>query len=789
MRIPAFLLRKKPPEESIPFRLATLLTVMSGILAILHEEGWPAFTWLTVAATVAGFVLSYRRRTHTNWVIKIFLSLFMLVAFVRFLFDLSESANDPRVPLANLLLWLQTLHSYDLPGRRDLNYSLLTGFILVCVAAVLSHDMSYVPYLLAFLCGAMYTLVLNACSLSAEKRRVLGPPLGIRALSRLVTGLASGMVACGVIFFFLIPRSTGMKIHPMPMLLRFIPQKTDHGQIENPGYPSMGGRIPLLHRQHFDPDSYSGFNSFLDLNLRGHLSDDVVMRVRTSEETYYRGLAFNHYDGRIWTMTHDDLRRIIAPSPPLLLNVDGVGDHDIVQIFYLEKDMPNIIFSAYHLSQLFFPSDIVYVDSHAGVRTDFPLQSGTVYSCISTVRTLHPSVIRRLARVQRPVNQLWKKAARYNLQLPSIVPPQVKRLAETVTARYRGSFARAQAILTYLQTHCRYSLDIPPYDPHQDMVSQFLFHYREGFCEQFATAMVVLCREVGIPARLVTGYLPGTYNPFTGYYEVHASDAHAWCEVLVDRFGWVEFDPSPGYSATPQSHRHVQTRTVFDAVLTYLAERLGLRSPALWEIVRALFAATIVFVNRSSLAGRILEFCFAALLLTGLVRLGKWTFRLIVERLGYVGGTSGLLARLRAIFLPAGRLAPGRTGTSTDGVSVAWRAMADALCREGLEPTPAQTPGEFAARACERHPDLEVAIRELADRYDVVRYSVHHPSEIEVQRAQELLRTILVSLQEASRRGASGALPARRTSGSPPRGENRTSTRKESGAPVPDREE
>jgi hypothetical protein len=89
--------------------------------------------------------------------------------------------------------------------------------------------------------------------------------------------------------------------------------------------------------------------------------------------------------------------------------------------------------------------------------------------------------------------------------------------------------------------------------PDTDAVDQFLFVDKRGVCEHFTSAMVVLLRAAGIPARFVVGYGSGTYNAITGYYEVHANDAHAWVEVYFPGLEWVPFDPTPGWTGDPQT--------------------------------------------------------------------------------------------------------------------------------------------------------------------------------------------------------------------------------------------
>jgi hypothetical protein len=78
-------------------------------------------------------------------------------------------------------------------------------------------------------------------------------------------------------------------------------------------------------------------------------------------------------------------------------------------------------------------------------------------------------------------------------------------------------------------------------------VDRFLFDDRAGYCEQFATAEVLMLRGLGIPARLATGYAPGEYAPLLHQAIVRERDAHAWVEVWLDGHGWVPMDPSPGF--------------------------------------------------------------------------------------------------------------------------------------------------------------------------------------------------------------------------------------------------
>jgi hypothetical protein len=133
------------------------------------------------------------------------------------------------------------------------------------------------------------------------------------------------------------------------------------------------------------------------------------------------------------------------------------------------------------------------------------------------------------------------------LQLPPL-DPRIQQLAEQVTAGSRNEFDKALSIEQYLMAHYSYTLDLS--GPRaEDPLANFLFVRRSGHCEYFASAMTVMLRAVGIPARYVTGFLPGQYNDLGGDYIIRESDAHTWVEVYFPSYGWITFDPTPGGGA------------------------------------------------------------------------------------------------------------------------------------------------------------------------------------------------------------------------------------------------
>ncbi len=123
------------------------------------------------------------------------------------------------------------------------------------------------------------------------------------------------------------------------------------------------------------------------------------------------------------------------------------------------------------------------------------------------------------------------------------ITPRIAVLARQ--AMGQGTAAeRTRRLESYLMDNYTYTLDFVGRSA-ATPIEDFLFRYRSGQCEYFASSMVLMLRSQGIPARLVTGFLGGEYNPFEGYYIVRDNNAHAWVEAYVAGEGWRIFDPTP----------------------------------------------------------------------------------------------------------------------------------------------------------------------------------------------------------------------------------------------------
>jgi transglutaminase-like putative cysteine protease len=130
------------------------------------------------------------------------------------------------------------------------------------------------------------------------------------------------------------------------------------------------------------------------------------------------------------------------------------------------------------------------------------------------------------------------------LQLPPSLPARVASLAAQIANGATDPYDRALRLQDYLRITYTYRLDVPPPPAGRDAVDYFLYEAPGGFCSYYASAMAVMLRTLGVPARVATGYAMGEYDQGRGAYRVAGAAAHAWVEVYFPAYGWVEFEPT-----------------------------------------------------------------------------------------------------------------------------------------------------------------------------------------------------------------------------------------------------
>jgi protein-glutamine gamma-glutamyltransferase len=299
------------------------------------------------------------------------------------------------------------------------------------------------------------------------------------------------------------------------------------------------------------------------------------MKVRSEETVPYRGVAFDDYNGKGWEISTGDTAEKLTSDTMRFdtftaMNAEpGEGPvREVAQVFRIEKDSPNIIFGAYRPETVFFPTSNIKIDPYASLRAPYQIPEGSAYSVISSLPNASPDQL-RLAGTEYPDEIVDKYT-----QLPPTGLERTRELSSRLTEGTNNPYDAVLKMNEYLKETYPYDLSIPPQMEEMDAVEYFLFEQRRGYCEQFSSSLAVMARSQGIPARVATGYAPGEYNPFTGYYDVRASDAHAWVEVYFPGYGWSTFDPTPSFDSTPWQYKaagNLQGGKVF----SFMAKRLG----------------------------------------------------------------------------------------------------------------------------------------------------------------------------------------------------------------------
>ncbi len=546
-----------PPEHSVPFRVASAATVVIAAAACWSQgELGPAMALFTMVATVVGNALSYRRRERPWPGVKPILAVCALGGFAWFITTVSRNATPGDIstvesPLAVLFAWVLCTHSFDVPARRDVAYSLAGSAALMAVAAAQSVDLTLGVYVVAWLAFGLWGLVAMWQSMTGTR--------GVPWLAVGVSGTAVVVLAAVLVTVLPAPTASTSLIFPS--------SSANSSPVQSPSNLTDGSpSLPAHAASPSGPTRVGGFLGFarsLDTGVRATLGDEVVMRVRATRPSFWVGQTYDTWNGQSWLESAPTkgkgVIQLETGSPfQIPLAPDQVADRvpggTDVQTFYVAQSGPNLVFHADNAERVYIQSRVLSLTEDGTIVSSTSMGSGTIYTVVSADTTASAQQLRD-ATVPAPGSAAETQALsqpqldRY-LQLPHPYP-RVAALARTVTAGISGAddpdphtYDKVEAVERWMATHIKYTTDIPPLAPDADAVTSFLFGSRLGYCEQISTATVVMLRSLGIAARETVGYVPGPYNPITDLYDVQAKDAHAWVQVWFPGYGWQSFDPT-----------------------------------------------------------------------------------------------------------------------------------------------------------------------------------------------------------------------------------------------------
>ena len=424
------------------------------------------------------------------------------------------------------------------------------------------------------------------------------------------------------------------------------------------------------------PGSISQLTSSYEIAFRAKFDGPLP----PAQERYWRGPVLHDFDGYTWT------RR------------PGGG--------YLPKPL-EYAGNAYRYRVTLEPSQQKWwftldtVDHSPSPNVSFNYDFELVARDPVTDTTSFDAVSHTLTRSTEPLSKL---ARQVETQWPRGRNPRSLQLARDIRARVSSDGAFVDAVLKLLRTGgFVYSLTPPLLD--YNSVDDFLFNTRSGFCGHYASAFVTLMRGAGIPARVVTGYLGGEWNPIGDYFIVRQSDAHSWAEVWLEGRGWTRIDPT----AVVEPER--LTRGIMNLLPNAgSAEgRLVRFSPSFAALLQRWDAVNMWWTNH------VLKYDFKSQL-NLLSRLGIHSPDL--STLGWAFVTA-LLSWLTWIAWQMGR---GPSRVRPDRLARAYARLCRKLAGIGLPRSAHQGPIAYSEAVGERRPDLREAVRALLTRYAELRY-------------------------------------------------------------------
>lgn len=735
-------------EDSISLRVLVLGLVLLGTVAtdIASETN---FSLWAVPLSIVGAIWSYYRRRNANIPVKFCIAIGMLVALGAFFGRFLGDWNDTRMNLAQLLIELQVLHSYDTPRRKDLGYSIVIGLILLGVAATVSQTMGFAPVLLLFLGVALPTLVLDYRSrlgLRPLTTKGLGKKNFTSANFKVLIVNFLLILGLGLGIFAVLPRFPGYQLRSFPVSAPIDVKGDFTGRsINNPGYVREGsgegegngtGEARSGEPGKVDNNFYYGFNSEMNQNLRGEMKPKVVMRIRSQAEGFWRVLAFDRYTGKGWKISRNDdvttLRRSswsyrISLDLPLITN----PTKEVVQTYNVVSDLPNLIPALSYPKDIYFPGPVIAVDQEGGLRSPVQLSEGMTYTVVSEVPTRDRTLLGKASNKYPP------EIKNYYLQIPPEIADKVRQKTEEILAGYNhervsrtedtktldSAYEKALYLAQYLKQ--KYSipenpLGLPYLDAKEDLVEAFLFKHQGGYPDHFSTVLTVMLRSIGIPARLVAGFAPGEFNPFTGMYIVRNTDAYSMTEVYFPKYGWFAFDPIPGHPLIPPSIEEDRTFSVLRQFWNWVA---GWLPSPVTGLLNGIFGTLFTWFFRA-IAWFIALFSKGWLgVLTGLI---VGTTTAFLGWLGWVQWRKWLNSRWLKKLPPVESL---------------YQQMLQWTAAKGLGKHPAQTPLEYAQVSYNHHPrETAQIIDEICQAYVSWRYGGHTPNWQELQQRWKELK-------------------------------------------------
>jgi transglutaminase-like putative cysteine protease len=469
-----------------PISLDNLRWLMASMALVLAPMFWNIAFWVPLFALLLGLWRHHIAMYHRPLPrLRILLPMALTGAAAIIASHGGSFGRDASVALLTLMLAMKLLES---TSRRDAMLLVFLSWFLIITTFLFSQSL-----LLGCYMGLPVVALTVALIGISHPNGTLPPRFRIKLAARMLAQAIPVMLALFVLF----PRLSGP--------LWRTPSDAASGMTGLSEEMSPGSIIQLS------------------------ISDDIAFRaefkgkIPRPDQRYWRGPVFWHFDGKTWRpgMLSGRLPQETLESE------DGPIDYTVT----LEPHNRNWLFALDMATST--PPDSKLTHDYQLVALQ-PVHTRLRYSMRSNLDyRLQP----------QPDGTILKQAS----QLPAGSNPASRQLGQEWALSGATPDEIVQKALTmFREQPFVYTLLPPPLG--RDGVDEFLFSTRRGFCEHYSSSFVFLMRAAGIPARVVTGYQGGEFNPLGNYMIVRQSDAHAWAEVWLPQRGWVRIDPTAAVS-------------------------------------------------------------------------------------------------------------------------------------------------------------------------------------------------------------------------------------------------
>lgn len=262
------------------------------------------------------------------------------------------------------------------------------------------------------------------------------------------------------------------------------------------------------------------------------LDNTIVMEVKSDRNIYLRGNVNNIYDGSHWSSSNSLYYRFRDVS------VDSNIKNHKIEINPISIETSTIFSPIYPVKikinnkKIFFNEryEIYYKDKFLKFKDKN-----------YTIEYVLPNEANNI-KLESEIN------LEDYLSLPEELPERVMDLSKELTKSKNTDYEKIKTLESFLSKNYKYNLNVPNVPNGKDFVDYFLFEEEQGYCTYYASALAVMGRTLGIPTRYVEGFLVHDKPYNKDYYEVKASDAHAWVEAYIEDYGWITLEPTSSYS-------------------------------------------------------------------------------------------------------------------------------------------------------------------------------------------------------------------------------------------------